>query len=45
MRTFAFAATGLLTLAASCAPVAGGDMAVAAPPPARQCPPLLFQID
>jgi hypothetical protein len=37
MRTFAFAATGLLTLAASCAPVAGGDMAVAAPPPARQC--------
>ena len=30
MRTFAFAATGLLTLAASCAPVAGGDMAVAA---------------
>ena len=37
MRTFAFAATGLLTLAASCAPVAGGDMAVAAPTPARQC--------
>jgi len=37
MRTLAFAALGLLTLAASCAPVAGDDMAGAAAPRARQC--------
>ena len=37
MRTLAFAALGLLTFVASCAPVADGDMAGDAPPRARQC--------
>ena len=37
MRTPAFAALGLLTFVASCAPVADGDMAGDAPPRARQC--------
>lgn len=37
MRTLAFAALGLLTLAASCAPVADSDMTGAATQSARQC--------
>jgi hypothetical protein len=37
MRTLAFAALGLLTFMASCAPVADGELAGAAPPRARQC--------
>ena len=37
MRTLAFAALGLLTFSASCAPVADSDMTGAATPRARQC--------
>ena len=37
MRTLAFAALGLLTFSASCAPVADSDMTGAATPRAGQC--------